>query len=507
MQFLNPIWLFAIAAISIPVVIHLWNIKPGKTLKVGSIALITAAAQKSSRSFKLNDILLFVVRCLFLLTLALLLAVPFWQRYQAPVRAEGWVLIPKENLKESYKKLKFVIDSLAKSGYEFHFFDEKFQKFELNKALDDSLLKDKPKVKNYWTLVEKLDEKLPAGIPVYLITPNQKKYFSGTRPSVSLNLHWQTYTPADSMSTWIESAWFTNNNSIKVTEGNSKSSGTYFTNYIIQSEGDPKSPFIVDVNGGKPLISLKNTPGKVISIDTNTFKIAIYTDKYATDAAYLKAALTAAGNFTGHKIVIKQYGNESQILTGQDWLFWLSDKPIDANNLKKTSHLLNYAPGEEINTSSSIKTNGVFSLSDLEVEASLYKLIKKEPLTNSQPVWIDGYGNPVLSKELNQQTTQYYFYSRFNPAWNDLVWSNSFPKLLLKLILYNTDNELIKEHDLTEISHQQLMPDTISPAKNTADDKPVEQIDLSHYFWITLAMAFFIERWLAHKNKLVIKHG
>jgi hypothetical protein len=31
----TPIWLFALAAIGIPVMIHLWNIKPGKTLEGG----------------------------------------------------------------------------------------------------------------------------------------------------------------------------------------------------------------------------------------------------------------------------------------------------------------------------------------------------------------------------------------------------------------------------------------------------------------------------------------
>jgi Aerotolerance regulator N-terminal len=503
-QFLNPIWLFAIAAISIPVVIHLWNIRPGKTLKVGSIALMTAAAQKSSRSFKLNDVLLFILRCLFLLTLAFLLAAPFWQRSQTIAKTKGWVLIPKANLKETCKNLKFIVDSLAKSGYEFHFFDEGFKKFELNKTLNDSLLKDKPEVKNYWNLVAKLNEKLPPTLPVYVFTPNQARYFNGNKPSVSLNLHWQTYTPADSVSTWIENAWFTGNNSIKVIKGNSDPSGTYFSNYIIQSEGDPSSPFIVDVNHGSPVISLKTVPEKRTPIDTSSLRVAIYSDKYSVDEKYLFAALQTIIDFTQRKIIVKKYTDAAQIPAKQDWLFWLSDKPVEAGVLVKAAHVLNYQQGKIEAESSSIKTSSAFALAEREEPAAIYKLVKNE-ISGGKSIWVDGYGNPVLTQERNAQTIQYHFYSHFNPAWNGLVWSNNFPKLLLKLILYNSDYELVINNNLTKIDHRQMIPNIIWSAKNIDNSKIIVQTDLSRYFWLMLIAVFIVERRIAHKNKPVLK--
>ena len=97
-QFLNPIWFFGAAALLIPVLIHLWNIRSGKVLKVGSISLINAASRKSSRSFKLLDIPLFILRCLLLFILALLLALPVWQKKIEAAKVKGWVLFPKENL-------------------------------------------------------------------------------------------------------------------------------------------------------------------------------------------------------------------------------------------------------------------------------------------------------------------------------------------------------------------------------------------------------------------------
>jgi hypothetical protein len=503
MQFLNPIWLFAIAAIGIPVIIHLWNIKPGKTLKVGSIALITAAAQKSSRSFKLNDVLLFWVRCLFLIVLAVLLAAPIWQRYQSLNATKGWILLPKDNLTETYYKFKPVIDSLSKSGYELHYFDQKFSKFEPNKALTDASLKDKTGVKNYWSLVSKLNKTLPENIPVYLFSPNQSRYFSGRKPSVSLNLHWQTYTPADSVTQWIQSAWFTNTNTIKVVEGNSKPAGTYFTNYIIQSEGDPKSPFTVDINHGSPVVSLNNAKQKLMPIDTTTLKIAIYADRYNADAAYLKAALSAGGNFAQRKISIKQYTDPNRIQTGYDWIFWLADKPIDDATSKKGVHLFSYQAGKVINTTSQIKTDGPYAMAGQEQPIALYKLTKINFNDRERMLWVDGFGNPILTKE----STSYHFYSHFNPTWNDLVWSDSFPKLLLRLALYNYDNKEFISTGRGVLDHRQLMPNIILSAQNNGSGKVIEQTDLSHYFWLMLVLVFLIERWLAHKNKPVVKHG
>ena len=137
MILLNSIWLFTLAALSIPVAIHLWNIRPGKTLKVGSISLMEASAQKSSRSLKLHDLLLLLLRCLLLALLAFILAMPFLQKQISTSSVKGWLLIPKENVRESYQKFKPQIDSLTKAGHEFHYFNKGFEKAELSKVLTD----------------------------------------------------------------------------------------------------------------------------------------------------------------------------------------------------------------------------------------------------------------------------------------------------------------------------------------------------------------------------------
>ena len=494
MFLLNSIWLFALAALSIPVAIHLWNIRPGKTLKVGSIALIHTSAQKSSRSFKLHDILLLLLRCLLLALVAFVLAMPGWQKYISSSSIKGWVLIPKENLVESYQKFKPRIDSLTKAGYEFHYFDRDFQKADLTQILAEKGTKPLADSSSYWGLVQQLNEQIPPSIPVYLFTPNTATHFSGERPQVSANLHWQTYVPADSTSTWIAKAWLSNNNDVQVVQGTSKPSGTYYGNYTIRSGEQRNTSFVVNANNGKLSVSLKNS-GQQVTVDTSTWRFAIYAGKNNPDAGYVKAALESVIQFTKHKAEIKQYSDPDQIQGRQNWLFWLEQEPARDQYKDMADNFFAYEAGN-INPVNSWINNGSQSLSPQKI--GLYQLIDNNNDSN-QPIWQDGFGRAVLSMQKEDRYTRYHFYTRFNPAYNDLVWSDDFPKMLLRLIVNEpvTDNK----YDRRAIDPKQLTPILDKGPHNTAG-KITERTDLTHYAWLLLALVFVMERWLVHKKAL-----
>lgn len=501
MQFLSPIWFVALAALVIPVIIHLWNIRPGKTLKVGSISLITEASKSNSRSLKLLDILLLLLRCLLLALLALLLAMPVWQHIDQAAKAKGWLLIPKENFKESYQKFKPTIDSLSLAGYEFHYFNKGLTKADLKVILADSTLKDIPDDANYWSRIKQLDTQIPASLPVYVFTPNGANHFKGTKPGVGLNLHWQTYIAADSVSKWIAGASVTNTGAIKVTQGNSSPSGTYFKDQLLQTAGNAGTE--LNVKNGQPFVNLKNSGQEEVPVDTATLRIAIYTDKYGVDAGYLKAALLAATNFNGRKALIRQYSNAAQIPGGQSWLFWLSEQPV-SNHVKSSKHIFSYESGRASNISSWINAGSGSGIANVQKNIALFKLITANDKNES--LWQDGFGHKVLSVEKKQYGNSYRFYSRFNPLWNDLVWSDDFPKLVLKLISGDTYTPPEK-FDKRVLTIEQLQPYSIKAATVTSAAPVTAQTDLSRYCWLLLVMVFIAERWLSHKNKLIQTNG
>ena len=495
MILLNSIWLFALAALSIPVAIHLWNIRQGKTLKVGSIALITASSQKSSRSFKLRNILLLLLRCLLLALVAFILAMPFWQRPIGSEGIKGWILIPKENLRESYQKFKSEIDSLTKVGYEFHYLNKGFQRADLNYVLagPSSLKTVNTNSASYWSLVQQLDGQVPSSLPLHLFTPNAVARFNGVKPQVSINLHWQTYVPADSASSWIAHAWLTNNNDIQVAEGNTKPSGTIYTNYTIRSGNQHNTPFIIKTDSGRMIVGLKNAASVIV--DTSSWHFAIYSEKNTAGAGYVKAALESIIQFTKHKAIIKEYADAAQIMTHQNWIFWLSKKPVSEQQIQNCDNLFINEAGKVSDISSWIDDQSEYLSRQ---KTLLYKRVSANH-NNGEAVWRDGFGDPILSLEKQQQTNIYHFYSRFDPAWSDLVWSNGFPKMILRLIVGGSSKPGMKK-DRRVMDTRQLLP-VINNEGHTRAGKRIQLSNLTHYCWLLLVLVFVAERWLAHKKK------
>src|SRR5687767_7801250 len=73
-QFSNPMWLWGLSALLIPIGIHLLSRKEGKIINIGSVRHLRETDTARFSSIRLNEILLLVLRCLLLTLLVLLLA-------------------------------------------------------------------------------------------------------------------------------------------------------------------------------------------------------------------------------------------------------------------------------------------------------------------------------------------------------------------------------------------------------------------------------------------------
>jgi hypothetical protein len=493
---LNPIWLFALAAIGIPVVIHLWNIKPGKTLKVGSISLFSESSPKSSRSFKLLDILLLLLRCLLLTLLAFLLATPLWQQHLKAGKARGWILIPKENFNQTYRRYKTTVDSFQKAGYEFHYFNQGFAKADLNAVLQHPG-KDSTSTSNYWDLVKELAHQLPATVPAALFTPNTIEHFTVDKPTSALKLNWHTYTPADSVNTWLAGAWLTPTGNIRVVQGTAIPTGTNYQYTEVKNGGQTGSPYQVSLDNGLPVVTFNQSK---LTVDTATQHIAIYAGKNTIDAGYLKAGLDAVAQFTLRKTIIKVYNQTDAIPGNQNWIFWLSEQPAGDAIVQKTKNLFSYAVGKATEVNSWLNNSGDY-VTQGQAKISLTKIISAKPTGNT--LWTDGLGNPVLSLLQSAQANNYQFYSHFNPAWNDLVWNDAFPKWLMALTYPDLANHI---PDRRMLSAEQIQPVTTT-GTDTITTERTNHINLTNYLWLILVLTFFTERWLATKNKTELANG
>lgn len=502
LQFIQSIWLWAAAAIIVPVIIHLWNVKRGKTLKVGSIALFAESAQSHASSVKLSQLLLLLLRCLLLIVLAMLLAKPFYVRRLNAQKEKGWILIEKQHVHEAYNNFKQTIDPLIKSGYSFHYFTDGFKEANLENLL--KLREDTGKEPDisYWALLKALDQIVPPELPVYLFTGNSINRFGGSRPRLGLHLNWKTFTPRDSTAVWLEKAYATAPDSIHVITGNSSAAGTYFTHHNIAATGVTDA-FTVKTADGKTFVANKLSDN-VVGADIGVLSITIYTEKYTTDAAYLIAAINAIKDFTGYRIKVSLVNNVQHIPDQSSWLFWLADDTIPVSKIK--SNVFVYEKGKVANVHAQLLTDDRLAVTENE-DIFLYRLIQHNPLRKNvdQTIWADGFGDAILS--VKKPGNIYHFYSRFDPQWNDLTWSRQFPQLIFNLLFNHKNQVSINGADKRIIDTVQIQPVIDTKKIFLHKSNPADAHDLSKIFWMIGLALFVAERMLSFNTNREAANG
>jgi hypothetical protein len=76
MAFLNPIMLFGLAAVSVPIIIHLLNRRKFQKVVWAAMRFLKLSVEQNQRRMRIEDLILLVLRCLLLALLALALARP-----------------------------------------------------------------------------------------------------------------------------------------------------------------------------------------------------------------------------------------------------------------------------------------------------------------------------------------------------------------------------------------------------------------------------------------------
>lgn len=241
--------LWAMTGVLIPVIVHLWNDRRGRVLRIGSVALLTGPRpRRVFWSPRLTEIVLLAMRCLLVMALAGLLAGPYVFRNAL---GRGWVLVAGRCA---------TADSLVKMGFERHLIDSGV---------------------NYWEAFRRVDSVAPAGVPFFVFTPGLVSGFAGTRPVTSREVHWEEYAVGDSVREWVEGAYRVSADSILVVRGQSRGTGTFFRWERVASR--------VDRFEG-------------MGVDTAAVVVAVDDGGDVRVGRTIRAALKALGEYTGRRI-------------------------------------------------------------------------------------------------------------------------------------------------------------------------------------------------------------
>jgi len=289
MQLVNPIFLWALTGLSIPIGIHLLSRKEGKVIRLGSLRHVHETSTQQFRGIRLNEILLLILRCLLIVLFTLILSGLHWNN---PTKTK-WILLEKGLEKEH--QLMIHLDSLSDAGYEPRILTENFP------LLEDSA--DQSPATNYYSLMEDLREKDLSDVIIF--AQNSVNKFKGSRPRLPSHVRWISRS-LPGVDYDLQSV-MTTKDSVVVRRGHTNAEATYFT-----SEGMTRS--------------------SAIDVDApDTIRVAIASDdKFAYDRLMLKAALAAIDQTFPLELKWTEI-KPTDPLPVSNWLIWLSDSDTPNN--------------------------------------------------------------------------------------------------------------------------------------------------------------------------------
>jgi hypothetical protein len=297
MTFTNPIWLWGLSALTVPLAIHLLSRKEGKVIAMGSLRHLRDANTQQFKSLRLNEIVLLILRSLIIIFLVL-----FLSGLHAPQSAkQKWVLV-ESDLKNN-AQAKTILDSLNKKGFEGHLLAANFPL--LDQPLNDSLI-------NYWSLIEQLNEK--ALSETVLISTGRAEAFRGERISWPPSLQW--ITVPRSPKEYLISAIRKSKDSLEVKTGLIQDGNTHYIKM--------NTP-----NGiGQKTFANENDTVKITNADT--IRIAIVSDPdFDYDKKILLASLKTIQKNIAASLIISE-SKWQDVNAKADWLIWLSNEPAPA---------------------------------------------------------------------------------------------------------------------------------------------------------------------------------
>jgi hypothetical protein len=474
LQFTAPIWLYTATAMALPLLIHLWNLRKGKRLKIGSLLLITQSIQPTARQLRITEWLLLLLRCLLILLLSLLLAGAYWQNKAGGKNQKGWVLVPKESINRIYPAFKAKIDSLLQAGYQLHAFNFPFETINTNNTEIAPV-----KSASYWQRLAQLNNRLPAGFPVIVFSDGSLQYFTGNRPDISVALQWHTMS-ADNDYTGLVRATPSGTDSIRLRFFKTGAEKTVFTNVAVAANTPAPGIQIRQTDSGR-MVQWQQQPA--VLIDTNVLRITVYQKNPQQGARYIIAALEAIRPMLDQPLQVSQVKDAASIPENQDWVFWLSDEPL--SNINSNTNYFVYEKGDAINKNSQLITENNTSAGPGSLV--IYKRVASDD--GAEHIWTDGSGQPILARNDNNH---YRFYSRFDPSWNNLVWNAAFPELIFQLLQKAPDHSTT---DLRQIDPVQLSFTSVAGTEKTTS--LADRTDLSAICWWLLLLCFVAERWLS----------
>lgn len=328
MVFLNPSFLWALLGLSIPVAIHLWSKKEGRTIRIGSIQLLRESDPKKTSNIKLNELWLLLLRMLLLTTLVFILAEP---RFENDTENSRITYLVEPSLLQ-IDGVNSILDTLP-DNVPVKLLQSGFPEFKISDIHPDDYFPP-----NYWQLATEMED-LPTD-SIIVFTSAYFTGFKGKRPQVGKIINWVNLDPGETEREIVKASL--NGEEVELTWIVSDHSSLKFEKNNISRNSDR-----IKFSAGNDSISVL-AEGKEKKIAINPVDsisvLIVASEDFEDEIKYLKSSYSAIANYLDqpvnvHVVNVENFFNSSYFNT----VVWLSDSPapeISGNMLAYTQDSL-----------------------------------------------------------------------------------------------------------------------------------------------------------------------
>jgi len=374
MFFLNPTYLWALLGLTVPIAIHLWSKKEGKTIKIGSVQLLRKADTKQSSSIKLNEFWLLALR-LFLISILVLIMSNVHIRKK--VNNASITYIVESSLLQN-KEIISILDTIS-TDVPIRLLQSDFPEVDLEADHKLDLT-----IPNYWQLAKEMHSILSDSIIVF--TSAYQSGFKGLRPEIAKHIEWIPISIDKTSKQLLEVNQL--NEQLELLVMNASDQHVSFNKELLQLNNSK-----IKLNTSKDSVFyLENW--RAINIKKTIQVLLFYDANFLSESNYFEAGFKVVSNYLNHKINLVKTNEIDQIDDDEfDIIIWFSEKPIIKTNGKVLLFESNQFADQLIEESSN---QGVYHLTKyLDTEN-----IEKDHLPEQLIQLFDL--NPTIEKKINQ---------------------------------------------------------------------------------------------------------
>jgi len=329
MVFLNPTYLWALLGLAIPIVIHLWGKKEGRTIKMGSIQFFKESDPKKTSSISINEWWLLVLRMLIIGIIACILAEPALEKSKAD-KSLTYLMDPSIALDPDFKNL---VDSL-----DFDHDLKLLQKDFPDLDREDLNVADY-RIPDYWQLAKQM-ENLPAD-SIVVFTRASVPGIKGKRPEINKSIKWILVNAKNLKSTPVKAR--RTENGVELISMLSDDKRLKFEKEVV-SINDTRLEIIhqgdsLKVTGSNE--SQRLALKKEIEMNVQLF----YSDSLAKEVRYIQSAFSAISKYLDADIKLSKIRSRDSLIE-RNPLIWLSDE----SPIKTSGSIFIYRPDSLANS-------------------------------------------------------------------------------------------------------------------------------------------------------------